>query len=181
MKETKWKSISLIEGIGEVSNYGWFKYYNWHNYGYEKITIGSADSSGHLRVGITINGKQTGLSLHRLVALAFVPIPDRYKGIPVEKLEVHHKDFNKKNNSADNLEWLTRAEHILIHCGKVVEMLSIDWEHEAYFASASEAHRETGISQGNISSVCRGEMEYTGKRNGVKHRFRYINKEPQGI
>lgn len=181
MEKEIWKSIPLIEEIGEVSSNGLFKYYDWHNYGYEKVTCGSPDSSGHLRVGVTIDGKQVFLSIHRLVALAFKPIPEKYKGIPVEKLEVHHKDFNKRNNSVDNLEYLTRAEHKLIHCGKVVEMLSMDWEHEAYFVSASEAHRETGISQGNISSVCRGEMEYTGKRNGVKHRFRYINKEPQGI
>ena len=26
-------------------------------------------------------------------------------------MELHHKDFNKKNNNADNLEWLTIAEH----------------------------------------------------------------------
>ena len=31
------------------------------------------------------------------------------------KLEVHHKDFNKLNNNIDNLEILTKSEHIRLH------------------------------------------------------------------
>ena len=30
-------------------------------------------------------------------------------------MQLHHKDFNKHNNSADNLEWLTPAAHSKIH------------------------------------------------------------------
>lgn len=41
--------------------------------------------------------------LHRLVAEAFIG--------SVEGLEVHHKDRDKENNRADNLEVLTKAEH----------------------------------------------------------------------
>lgn len=38
--------------------------------------------------------------VHRLIALAFVP---NLYGLP----EVNHKDENKHNNSASNLEWCT--------------------------------------------------------------------------
>lgn len=45
--------------------------------------------------------------LHLIVADNFVPKPESD-----EPLEVDHKDGNKSNNSADNLEWVTHAENM---------------------------------------------------------------------
>lgn len=42
--------------------------------------------------------------LHRMVAACWVENPNRSK-------HVHHKDKNKANNHADNLEWLTPKTH----------------------------------------------------------------------
>lgn len=50
-------------------------------------------------------GYQTLARVHRLVALAFVPNPEN-------KPEVNHKDYNRQNPSADNLEWVTRLENV---------------------------------------------------------------------
>lgn len=44
---------------------------------------------------------------HRAVALCFVPNPD-----PAIKVEVDHKDNNRANPSADNLQWVTHSENI---------------------------------------------------------------------
>lgn len=46
--------------------------------------------------------------VHRMVAGAFVP---GYR--PGSLIEVNHKDGNKDNNRADNLEWVTRSENLL--------------------------------------------------------------------
>ena len=51
---------------------------------------------------MTIKGDQ--IPIHRFVANAFIPNPDR---LP----EVNHKDGNKMNNSASNLEWVTSSEN----------------------------------------------------------------------
>ncbi len=44
--------------------------------------------------------------VHRLVAIAFIPNSDG------TKKEINHMDANKLNNSASNLEWVSRSENI---------------------------------------------------------------------
>lgn len=46
------------------------------------------------------------IRVHRLVGLAWV---DGW----FEKAEINHKDFNRLNNNASNLEWVTHHENIL--------------------------------------------------------------------
>lgn len=58
------------------------------------------NGKGYLR--ISIGGKL--MFVHRLVAEKYVPNPDN-------KPQVNHKDGNKQNNCADNLEWVTNQEN----------------------------------------------------------------------
>ncbi|MBK5355060.1 HNH endonuclease [Pseudomonas sp. TH41] len=63
-----------------------------------------ADNKGYLLACLSMNAKTYGRLVHRLVAQAFIPNPDG-------KPEVNHKDSNRKNNRAENLEWMTPKEN----------------------------------------------------------------------
>ena len=52
---------------------------------------------------VSVAGRSVGV--HRLVAMAFVLNPHNYN-------EVDHIDGNKKNPSADNLEWVSHQENV---------------------------------------------------------------------
>ena len=56
-------------------------------------------------VVLSKDGKQKQFYVHRIVAEAFIPKIEN-------KPYVNHKDENKHNNSADNLEWCTHQENI---------------------------------------------------------------------
>lgn len=74
-------------------------------------------NAGYLRIHTCINGKRKKVMIHRLVAAAFVPKPSG-------KTEVNHKDGNKFNNAADNLEWVTPSENFIhaLQLGLVVNL-----------------------------------------------------------
>jgi hypothetical protein len=64
----------------------------------------SVTNRGYKRITLSINGKEERWSVHRLVALLFVPNPE-------QKPQVNHIDGNKENNDASNLEWCTASEN----------------------------------------------------------------------
>ena len=59
---------------------------------------------GYLMVYFTVDGKRKYGAVARLVALAFIPNPEN-------KPCINHKDFNRTNNSVENLEWCTLKEN----------------------------------------------------------------------
>ena len=60
--------------------------------------------NGYYSVDLYSGGKRIKRRVNRLVANAFIPNPNN---LP----EVNHKDGNKLNNCADNLEWVTNQQN----------------------------------------------------------------------
>lgn len=105
-----WKDIEGYEGAYEVSNLGNIRSISRkvlvscssRSVGYERNLCGrllkpKSDKDGYLFVAL---GMGNDSKVHRLVAQAFIPNPDN---LP----QVNHKDENKQNNRAENLEWCT--------------------------------------------------------------------------
>lgn len=65
----------------------------------------SINHRGYQIINIMANGKRIGLGVHTAVARAFC------EGFN-PNLQVNHKDGNKTNNKADNLEWVTCLENV---------------------------------------------------------------------
>ena len=103
-----WKHIPGFQN--EVSNLGRVRSLT-HTAGNGKVYQGKVlknilTKSGYLNVTlITGSDEEKAVKrVHRLVAEAFCPNPDG-------KDEINHRDGNKENNRADNLEWVTRSEN----------------------------------------------------------------------
>ena len=84
---------------------------------YEKTIAGkqmkqSLHTKGYKTVCLTKDGKSKTCFVHRIVAEAFINNPDN---LPM----VNHKDEDKTNNFADNLEWCTASYNRTY--GKAVE------------------------------------------------------------
>lgn len=62
--------------------------------------------SGYLVVGLSFHGKEKTKSIHRLLALSYIPNPEN-------KPIVNHKDGDKLNCDLSNLEWNTYSENNL--------------------------------------------------------------------
>jgi hypothetical protein len=63
---------------------------------------------GYYYVDLRKDGKDLKSRVHRLVAEAFIDNPE-------DKPIVHHRDTNRRNNKASNLQWMTEAEHAAAH------------------------------------------------------------------
>ena len=112
------------------------------------------DGHEYLAVALSKDGNTERVSLHRIVAQAFLPNPDN---LP----EVNHKDKNKMNNRVDNLEWCDRQYNIEYSKAKRITQY-YDGEKIAEYKSISVASRMTGIGRTSINNVLCGWSETAG-------------------
>lgn len=98
MTRVIWKAIPGYDRQYEVSSTGLIRRISI------KILKPEISRNGYLRVGIFKGNKQyQHLSIHRVVAQAFVLNPDK-------KPTVNHKNGVKSDNNSKNLEWATHSE-----------------------------------------------------------------------
>ena len=80
-----WKDVENYEGLYQVSNLGRVRsldrdiYYQngtFHSHIKGKILVPCLNKYGYANVNLCKNGKRKNITVHRLVALAFIPNPE---------------------------------------------------------------------------------------------------------
>ena len=126
-----WRDITGYEGIYQVSNLGRVRSLDrkvWNYIKRGRILKAHNNGHGYYNVSLHNNDKvEKHVYVHILVAKTFIPNPNNYT-------EVNHKDFNKTNNSVDNLEWVSHKQNI-IHFRKSKLNKQIEKKKHAYFAN----------------------------------------------
>ena len=175
MKEV-WKDIKNYEGLYQVSNLGRVK--SLDRVVYQKNSFGNIqkniykgkilslfeDRDGYLRINLKKDKKMKQYGVHVLVANTFLNI-NKFKymeyedlsKIDINRLQINHKNENKKDNCIDNLEFCTVAyntnygsrEQKIIQLdlsGKIIKV----WD------SRKKASKELHISRNTINEILRG-------------------------
>ena len=166
-----WKDIEGYEGQYQVSNIGRIKSLDRMEYissgEYYRRRRGRMmrlyyDKDGYLKVMLRKNGKGKRFMVHRLVAQAFIPNPEKH---PV----INHKNEIKDDNLVSNLEWCTvrdnnvyngRAKKAGRKTSKPVIGEHIETGDKVFFESIAEAIKE-GYGDYHISDVCNGKRSHS--------------------
>lgn len=111
MDSEEWRSVVGYEGSYEVSSIGRVRSLDRTINGPKgrrlirgRLMVQRITHRGYLRVCLAKNGESSDHFVHRLVAYAFIGVPDG-------DLYINHIDGNKTNNVVGNLEWTTMAEN----------------------------------------------------------------------
>lgn len=199
MRSEVWKDIPDFDGF-QVSDTGHIRSYwekaripNRHGGTYRKrvatpyILPESDDGNGYMKVFMTSNsGKRYCKKVHKLVADAFLPLPDDHEYVDYTVDHIKPGPEGKLDNSVWNLQWLSRADNIRKAyregmCDSRIasqsrDIVAIDmWSgEEAYFDSIAEAARELNLNHSSIAHALRNR----DGRNYTNHYvFEYAGRE----
>lgn len=120
-----WKDIPGYEGLYQVSNLGRVRsldrvvlYKNGARHLHKGNILPQRKrrrNDNYLSVSLYKNGTGKACTVHRLVAIAFIPNIEN-------KPQVNHKDENPENNCVYNLEWVTSYENM--HYNNLIERIT---------------------------------------------------------
>ena len=187
MIEEIWKDINGYEGQYQISNYGRVKSLSRFQDGRLRKTkeffIKQFESTyGYYQISLFKNHKKKNYRVHRLVAENFIENPKNMK-------VVNHIDGNKKNNRADNLEWVTYRENTH-HAWKLglcstdkniyhtIPIIKLNKNNKVIkiYKSEKEASIDNNISIKAINNCLRGISKTSGG-----YIWKYLKKEGDGI
>lgn len=163
----KVKQINKLKGLEHINN-GYFISYDGRVFSlrdkHGNVDIANRHelkqyekTGGYLNVVLTTKHNKTNyLRVNRLVALAFV------KGRTAKRKYVNHIDENRKNNHADNLNWVTPKENNNWSLSKTVYKYDLKGNYVGSYISTAEVVHD-GFNRSHVVNVCRGiERQHKG-------------------
>lgn len=142
-----------VSNLGNVRKAGYFGHRRI--YFEPRMMSTSVRKNGDVVVNLTFECIHHTCSVHRLVALAFLPNPDSLK-------YVKHIDGDKSNNCASNLMWFSGetkpadAGSPHLPCKRPVRQYTVEGRLVAEYDSCAAACRAVGIpSSGRMSACCK--------------------------
>ena len=159
--------------IKDFPNYSVSEFGDIRNNETSKILAWRSSKKGYVQVVLCWHGEHKYKYVHRLVAEAFIPNS-------LNKPEVNHIDGNKKNNSVNNLEWVTSSEN-KNHLYNVLDSTDlrkrlgmsrkgeknsgsrkvVRIEDGKVYSCITDAARDIGVHRMCVSDVCRGVQKTT--------------------
>ena len=91
LKWQKYNDYLTVSNRGDVKSHG-------------QLIKGEICKTGYRRIHVSCHGVHFKFLVHRLIAETFIPNPNNFPC-------VNHKDGNKLNNCAENLEWCTVSKN----------------------------------------------------------------------
>lgn len=168
----EWRDILGYEGLYQISTAGRVKHLaQTHANRFGKCKkrehfVGYKGSNGYMYVILHKDGKPHTVSIHRLVAEAFIPNPHNYDCI-------NHKDESHDNNNVENLEWCSRKYNN--NYGTIKERRSVIMnahpstskqvmcvQENGYLVSyplARAAAKALNVNPSNIINCCNGKQK----------------------
>ncbi|AHL18637.1 putative HNH homing endonuclease [Listeria phage LP-114] len=140
--------------------------------------FGTKHPQGYYQFSLRVSGKSVGIQLHRLLAMAFIPIPEELKN---EKNCVDHIDGNPENNSLENLRWTNYQEN-LAKAGREGQRPMLFTHEEARYMR--KEYWEEGMSIEDIAKEFGGGTDksiYNGVQSIIKYKsMQYVaDEEPE--
>ena len=153
-----WKAVKGFEGRYEVSSLGRVRSIP-PMAKHPKIRKKFLDKDGYEGCSLRGDGKYFVKKVHRLVAEAFIPNQEN-------KRENNHKNGDKKDNRAENLEWVSPSEN-RIHALKTLGRRTtgkkcVCIETGEFFESMMQAEKATGVPHQNIQKCVVGKRTQAG-------------------
>lgn len=164
MENEIWKDIERLKGRYMISNLGRVRCVKTNN-----IRKLQKDKDGYHALVIRNGKSYVYLKIHRAVAEAFIPNPEK---LPV----INHKNEIKSDNRSSNLEWCTVAYNNNYGTrkektvgGKAVLQFDLDGRFISEYRSIREAGKQNQIDP---KSICRWCMKNGGVGHGYKWYFK---------
>ena len=166
MENLKIKDVIGYEGLYSIDKNGnVYSKRSWRGIK-NRVLTPSKNEYGYLRVFLTKNGKTSGITIHKLMAITFL-------GERKIDFQVRHLDGNKENNSLSNLKYGTALEnaddrrlHLKTAFGERIASSKLTKEDVMNIRNSNlnqkELSKKYNISIANISMI----INFKSRKNG---------------